>query len=85
MDAQALRRLARRRLERGDLPDVAPQRICVNAGDGGQCSLCGEPIRRPEPEYELHFELGHAGVLGVPCRFHSRCHTIWEQEKAARQ
>lgn len=62
---------------------MPPQRICVNAGGGGQCSLCGEPILRPEPEYELHFELGQADVLGAPCRFHSPCHAIWEQEKAA--
>jgi len=83
VDAQALRRLARRRLELGDLPGVSPQRICVNAGGGGQCSLCDEPILRREPEYELHFDLGHANALGAPCRFHSQCHTIWEQERAA--
>ena len=83
VDVQALRQLARRRLECGDLPSVSPQRICVNAGAGGPCSLCGEPILRPEPEYELHFALGQADALGAPCRFHSRCHTIWEQEKAA--
>ena len=64
---------------------MSPRRICINAGDGGRCSLCGEPIRRPEPEYELHFELGQADPLGAPCRFHSLCHTIWEQEKTARR
>jgi hypothetical protein len=84
MDAEALGRLARRRLESGDLPAASPERIRVNAGVGCQCSLCGEPIDRPEPEYELHFALGQSGMLGAPCRFHARCHTIWEQEKAAR-
>jgi hypothetical protein len=85
MDSETLRRLARRRLDHGDLPDASPQRIRVNAGEGGQCALCGEPIRRPEPEYELDFELGQWGMLGAPCRLHARCHTIWEQERAARR
>jgi hypothetical protein len=82
MDPQALRQLARQRLRRGELPATPPERICVNTAGGEDCSLCGEPIRHPEPEYELYFAFGQAGALGAPCRFHSRCHTIWEDEKS---
>jgi hypothetical protein len=62
-----------------------PQRICVNAAGGERCSLCGAPILQPEPEYELHFAFGQGAALGTPYRFHSLCHTIWEQERAHRR
>ena len=84
MNKQALRRIARDKLARGELPRHTPQRICVNAGSGEPCSLCGEAIHPPEPEYELHFAFGHAGGLGLPCRFHSVCHTIWEAKRQGR-
>jgi hypothetical protein len=83
MSEEDLRRAARGRLNRGELPRLSPERIWINRGEGDDCSLCGEIIGPSDRQYELEFEMQFG--LGrrelVSFRFHTRCHAIWHVER----
>jgi len=80
MDEEELRRAARRRLERGELPRLSPERIWVNQGMGEPCALCGAAITGTEYEleFELRFDLSHTERVSL--RFHTLCHAVWQVE-----
>jgi hypothetical protein len=80
MDEDALRRLARDKLARRELPGVEPQRIWIDSGTGEACSLCGETVHDSELEYELEFGPGTTAAFTL-FRFHVRCHTAWQIER----
>jgi hypothetical protein len=86
MDEGELRREARERLERGELPRLSPLRIWINQGAQEACSLCGAAITESETEYELEFELRFDLSRSelVPFRFHALCHAIWQMERIRR-
>ena len=69
------RRIARERIDRGELPRVNPQRLWVQAGTLARCALCGMTIPETEPEYELQFPLGLVSFW-----FHAPCYTAWLDE-----
>jgi hypothetical protein len=58
-------------------------------GRGDVCSLCGEPIRSTEVEFEVpepddsdrHADHGHAGP-GTAFKFHITCYGVWQLECA---
>jgi hypothetical protein len=81
MDDEELRRAAREKLERGELPRLVPQRIWVNDGSGQLCSLCRGPVTGSDTEYELEFALPDRPSL-VSFRFHAPCHAMWQSERA---
>jgi hypothetical protein len=68
---------ARERLASGELPRVQSESIWGGYGHGNVCSLCGEPIRTTEVEFELP-EL--ANCPNTTLRFHIPCHEIWQLE-----
>ncbi len=72
-----LQRTARERLASGALPRVHSECIWGGYGRGDVCSLCGEPIRSNEVEFELP---PRAGEAGSPYRFHIPCHDVWQRE-----
>jgi len=77
----ALREIARERIEQARLPKNKPSRIWGGRGTGQTCSLCDQPILDSEPEMELEYE-GHASHPVV--RFHLQCQTVWDEVRQAR-
>jgi hypothetical protein len=80
MSEHALRRRAREKLDRRELPSTEPQRIWIDSGTGEACSLCGELIGEPDLEYELEYRPGLTAGSAL-LRFHSRCHAAWQTER----
>jgi hypothetical protein len=72
-----LQRTARECLASGRLPRMHSQCIWGGYGRGDICSLCGEPIRSTEVEFEVpEPEDARGGGL----KFHITCHAIWQME-----
>ncbi len=69
---KALFARAREYIATGVLPRAVPPSIGAGHGTGATCSLCNNPIKPAEIEYELR---GHGRVT---FRFHIRCHAIWQ-------
>jgi hypothetical protein len=74
-----LHHTAREGLATGRLPRLHSQCIWGGYGRGDICSLCGEPIRASEVEFEL---AERAAGTGTALRFHITCHAIWQLECA---
>jgi hypothetical protein len=68
-------RMAREKMDRGELPRVNPQRIWVHAGTWERCALCGVTILESEMEYELQFTLRLVSYW-----FHAACYATWLDE-----
>jgi hypothetical protein len=68
-------RIAREKIDRGELPRVNPERLWVQAGTWERCALCGVTIPETEPEYELQFPLGLVSFW-----FHAPCYSAWLDE-----
>jgi hypothetical protein len=80
MTEEELRRLARERIERHELPYEEPAQIWGGHGTGHPCALCRSPIGPTECEYELEQQLD--GALQV-FHFHVECESIWQLECTA--
>ena len=83
-----LQRTARECLESGRLPRMHSQCIWGGYGRGDVCSLCGEPIRSTEVEFEVPEPEGggqdghsHAAPAAT-LKFHITCHAVWQLECA---
>ena len=74
-----LHRTARESLANGRLPRMNSQCIWGGYGKGDVCSLCGEPIRSSEVEFEVP-EPEHGPRSAF--RFHITCHAVWQLECA---
>ena len=84
-----LQRAARECLATGRLPRMHSQCIWGGYGRGDVCSLCGEPIRSTEVEFEVPEpeDSGRHGdhypvVAGTALKFHITCHAVWQLECA---
>jgi hypothetical protein len=73
---------ARKRLASGELPRVLTDSIWGGYGRGNPCSLCGEPIRSTQVEFEVP---KLADGLGGALRFHIPCHEVWQLGVSAEQ
>ena len=73
-----LRTQARSLIAEGRLPGAPAVRTYGGYGAGGICSLCSQPIK---PE-EVEFEIEHTTLQGGPFRFHFLCHAAWQFECA---
>ncbi len=76
---EELRVRARALIAAGKLPGGVPPRTWSGYGSEVPCSLCADPIRRSEVEYEVEVPLA-AGARVF--RFHFDCHTAWQLECA---
>jgi hypothetical protein len=74
---QHLQHTARACLASGRLPRVQSQCIWGGYGRGDVCSLCGEPIRSNEVEFEVPED---AVAPGTAFKFHITCHAAWQLE-----
>ncbi len=70
-----LRKLAVDRIASRLLPSAIPEHLWAGQGTGLPCSLCDQPIRSDEIEYE--FESPVSGAEKT-YRFHLRCHAMWQ-------
>jgi hypothetical protein len=70
-------RMAREKINRGELPRVNPQRIMLHPGTWERCALCGDSIAESEMAYELQFTLRLVSFW-----FHVACHAAWLEECA---
>ena len=74
-----LRRIARERIAKEQLPREAPSQMWGGHGTGELCALCDKPIQRDEVEYEVE---GHIGGTVHWFRFHVVCQSVWQLECA---
>ena len=77
----ALRKLAREMLLAGKLPRHEPDRTWGGPGVGAPCSMCGQPVRRDELEYEMQFAHDGATPRLDKYHLHLRCFAVWELER----
>jgi hypothetical protein len=85
-----LQRTARERLASGRLPRRQSHCIWGGYGSGDVCSLCGEPIRSTEVEFEVpepeddrqRDGHSHAASAAAALKFHITCHAVWQFECA---
>jgi hypothetical protein len=86
-----LQRTARECLASGRLPRMHSQCIWGGYGRGDVCSLCGEPIRSTEVEFEVPESGEHHGqrhpapasaATAAALKFHITCHAVWQLECA---
>jgi len=83
-----LQQTARERLASGRLPRMHSQCIWGGYGRGDVCSLCGEPIRSTEVEFEVPeseedgLHPGHRHPAPGALKFHITCHAVWQLECA---
>ena len=73
-----LQRTARESLASGRLPRIHSQCIWGGYGRGDRCSLCGEPIRSSEVEFEVPEREDGTGMPSL--KFHITCHAVWQLE-----
>jgi hypothetical protein len=65
-----LLRIARERIDEGQLPRVVPERVWGSPSGAGEiCALCDKAIRRDQPVLELDERF----------QFHVGCHAIWQR------
>lgn len=72
-----LRRVARDRIAKGQLPRVEPSQMWGGKSAGGYCALCDKSIEPDEMELEVEQRID--GEL-APLRFHVVCHSLWRLE-----
>jgi len=78
-----LGRLAKQRIQAGELPCNPSRRMWGSRGTGAPCSLCGRPIRFEDVEYEVEapdYGAGQVGGAERVLRFHLACHSVWQSE-----
>jgi hypothetical protein len=73
-----LRRLARERIDLGQLPMLCAGAVHEGPGTGEPCALCGAPVVFEEVACELSV-VSHPGTFN----FHPACHTVWVIESIA--
>ena len=71
--------LARERIAQGQLPREADARMWGGHGTGQPCTLCDNPIRRDEVEFEVE---EHRDGAVHTFRFHRICQSVWQLECA---
>jgi hypothetical protein len=76
-----LGRVAKRRIDTGELPCHPGARMWGSRGSGATCSLCDRPIRAEEVEYEVAADVGVDECERV-FHFHISCHAVWQAECA---
>jgi hypothetical protein len=76
-----LRAKAREVIRTGKLPSRRPDGTFGGPGVGALCSVCGEPARKDQLEFEIQF--AHDGAMpGVDSfHLHIRCFAAWELER----
>jgi hypothetical protein len=72
-----LRRVARDRMAKGQLPCVVPVQMWGGTGAGRLCALCDKTIEPNEMELEVEQRID--GEI-YPLRFHVACHSLWRFE-----
>jgi hypothetical protein len=77
----ALRDMARERIEQARLPKNKPSRMWGGRGSGKTCSLCDKPILDTEHEMELEYERDPSQPV---VRFHLQCQAVWDEVRQAR-
>ena len=76
MDEAERRRMARGKMDRGELPRADPKHIWVHTGTGERCAWCSVAITESETEYELQFTLRLVSFW-----FHAACYATWLNER----
>jgi len=72
-----LRRVARDRMAKGQLPRVVPFQMWGGKGAGRLCALCDKAIEPDEMELEVEQRIDREIA---PLRFHVACHSLWRFE-----
>ena len=80
-DEAILRAKARAVVQAGKLPARRPDRTWGGPGIGAPCSVCEQPVRGDELEFEIQF--AHDGDNPGLDKFHVhiRCFAMWELER----
>ena len=80
IDAEALRRLIRGKLQNGRLPHEGVKRIWSSPSDGETCNACDTVLAKDQVLMEgVTLDLGRSHML----QLHVRCFQMWEHERRA--
>jgi len=81
LDEPILRAKAREAVRTGKLPSRRPDRTWGGPGVGAACTVCGEPVKKDQLEFEIEF--AHDGSNPGLDKFHIhvRCFAAWEFER----
>jgi hypothetical protein len=82
-DESALRQKVRDAIQAGKLPRSQPERTWGGRGCGASCTICGEPVKREDIEFELEFASGDEDPEPRNHHVHLQCFTAWEFESGA--
>jgi hypothetical protein len=85
MDEAAIRELARRVIQREEIPNRAPDHLWGGYGTGIPCAICDLPVRKEEMEFELEFVFDSAELCVAVYHLHNGCFTVWESELKMRE
>jgi hypothetical protein len=80
-DELILRAKAREAVRTGKLPAQSPDRTWGDPGVGAPCTICGEPVRRDQMEFEVQFERDGTAPGLDKYHIHVRCFAAWEFER----
>lgn len=64
-------------VQAGKLPGREPDRVWGGPSLGGDCVLCGLPVRRGELELEIEFDGNNGNPETERYRVHVHCHSVW--------
>ena len=70
-----LRARAHARLDAGDLPTIASNKMHAGYGSSHTCTVCGQKIVRMQVEYDVADPR-----TGKDLVFHLACHAVWQLE-----
>lgn len=82
-DEPSLRRKARAKIDRAQIPRRPPMRMWGGPSGSVTCAICDQPLPRSELAVTLLFEPVTADVRGDVYHVHTRCLAAWEFERGA--
>jgi hypothetical protein len=83
-DKPVLRDLAQRVLRTGTLPARRPDGMWGGPGTGRECTICGDPVKPDETEFEAEF-IDAAENRASLYHLHVHCFAAWDAERQAFQ
>jgi hypothetical protein len=81
-DESSLRRKARAKIDRAEIPPRSPMRLWGGPPSSATCAICDHRLPRSELAVTLLFEPLTADVRGEVHHLHLRCLAAWELERS---
>jgi hypothetical protein len=82
-DERSLRRRARAKIDRAEIPNRSPIRLWGGPPGSVTCAICDRPLPHSELAVTVLFEPLTLDVRGEVYHLHLRCFAAWEFERSA--